>query len=140
MDALSLRHDYRRRIELANETDSKSTDLKLRKEAAACLKDLKATCKHEGSIVVTRSEYGGSHSYDYDDAHPEYRICLCCGTQETGWNFSTSKIEPKLVGIPIARFEGTYPDQIENPLSYPLSEAIDTAKKKGYIYFGKRIK
>jgi hypothetical protein len=103
---LQLRNDYRACIKLANETDSKSTDASLRKEASLLLGRLKSSCDHENSIVVLRSAYDGSHSYDYEDEHPEHRICLCCDVEESSYEAYKFK---RLIGTPIARFENNLP-------------------------------
>lgn len=130
---LQLRNDYRACIKLANETDSKSIDASLKKEASMLLGQLRSSCKHEDSIVVLRSEYEGSRSWDYDNAHPEDRICLCCGIGESAYHSDKFK---KLQSLPIARFENNCPDQVKKPLTYLLSEVQDLARSKGYVYFG----
>jgi len=86
------------------------------------------------SIVVLRSEYEGSRSWDYDDAHAEDRVCLCCGTEESAYH--SERGFKKLKGTPITRFENNCPDQVKKPLAYLLSELQDLARSKGYTYFG----
>lgn len=129
--ALALRQEYAACIKLANETDSKKEDLHLRGEAEVALEALREVCPHTHAVCL-RSEYGGSYSMDYDDNHPERRICLCCGVDEWAYD-SEWKI---LTVLPFSRFEGDAPIQITSPLSYLLTEAIEVAETKGYHYFG----
>lgn len=148
MDKVSeLRQTYKACLKLAQETDSKKEDLTLRLEAKQALEDLKKICPHN-YVVCLRSEYEGSYSYDYDDGHPEDRICLCCGVKESAYQarYHNSEGFKILTNTPLSRFEGGYydrngrqetPDQIRNPLSYLLSECVEVAESKGYNYFGK---
>jgi hypothetical protein len=141
-----LRQTYRACLKLANETDSKKEDLSLRLDAKQALEDLKKICPHD-HVLCLRSEYEGSYTDDYDDAHAEDRICLCCGVRESAY-------QKKYVGdgfkvltkTPFARFEGGYydskgrnplPDQVVNPLSYLLTECMEIAETKGYHYMGR---
>jgi hypothetical protein len=131
---IQLRNDYISCLKLARETDSKKEEAYLKQEAAKSLAQLREICPHNHT-VCTRSEYGGSSSWDYDDRHPEYRICLCCGITDDAYD---NKFE-KLTTVPFKRFEGKYPDQIKNPLCYLLTEATEVAEKEGYRYFGGKL-
>lgn len=126
---LDLRNEYSSCLKLANETDSKKEDKILRQEARDLLSKLQKICIHEHTVCLM-SEYEGSYTDDYSDKCPEYRICLCCGLAESAYH---GKFD-KLITKPFSRFEGKYPDQIKNPLSYLLYECIEIANKEGYTY------
>jgi hypothetical protein len=127
-----LRADYTSCIKLAEETDSKKEDAYLRAEAKEALDKLCKLCPHYHTVCL-QSEYNSSYTMDCSDSHPEIRQCLCCGTHEYG--YGGFKI---LTTEPFARFEGKYPNQIKEPLSYLLSEATEIAEIQGYRYFGNR--
>jgi hypothetical protein len=129
--ALALRQEYMACIKLANETDSKKEDNHLRGEARIALDSLFKVCPHIHTVCL-RSEHEGFQSMDWDDAHKEDRICLCCGEEESAWN-PDWKI---LTATPFARFESDCPGQIKDPLSYLLTEVVDIAETKGYCYSG----
>jgi hypothetical protein len=131
-DYLQLRHDYMSCVKLAKETDSKKEDTFLKEEAHKALSQLEKLCPHQ-HIVCTKTEYEGCSIMDYDDHNPEHRVCLCCGQKDSAYG-NEFKI---LTNTPFARFEGKYPDQIKNPLSYLLTEATEVAEKEGYHYFGR---
>lgn len=128
-----LRNDYTSCLKLARESDSKKEDAYLREEARKALESLRKICPHYHTVCLC-SEYHGSYLDDYDDAHKEHRICLCCGAEEYAWNpdWKTLKTEP------FSRFEGKYPEQIKHPLDYLLSVSTEIAETKGYHYFGHR--
>ena len=132
--ALQFRREYMACIKLANETDSKKEDAHLRGEARVALDALFKACPHIHAVCLC-SEYQGSYSMDYDDAHNEKRICLCCGKEESAWK-SDWKI---LTATPFARFEGNCPDQIKHPLSYLLAETVEVAETQGYGYMGRSV-
>ena len=128
-----LRSEYQACLKLAGETDSKKEDEFLRSEAKRLLGELKYCCPHY-EVVCTRSEYSGSHCMDYDDSHPETRLCLCCGVEEN----SSPRFQERfkiLTLRPFARFEGNLPPEISKPLEYLLAESVQTAESKGYHYF-----
>jgi hypothetical protein len=143
--ASELRQTYRACLKLASETDSKKEDATLRADAKQALDELKKICLHN-HIVCLRSEYEGSYSDDYDDKHPEDRICLECGVTESAYHNRYDGGFKFLNNKPIARFEGgiysvkgrePMPDQMLHPLSYLLSECIEIAETKGYHYGGR---
>jgi hypothetical protein len=128
---LQLRHNYLSCHKLARETDSKKEDAYLKSEAGKALEELRKLCPHKQTVCL-QSEHEGFQSMDYDDAHQERRICLCCGESESAWN-PDWKI---LTTIPFARFEQDSPIQIRNPLSFLLTELVEIAETKGYHYSG----
>jgi ElaB/YqjD/DUF883 family membrane-anchored ribosome-binding protein len=130
--ALQLRHTYLSCLKLAGETDSKKEDAYLRKEASDALVELRKTCNHQDTVCL-RSEYGGSYTDDYDDGHPEERICLCCGLEEDSYDNKWKT----LTATPFSRFEGDTPIQVKHPLNHLLTEAREVAETKGYHYFGR---
>ena len=137
MSHLQLRNEYLSCLKLADETDSKKEDFFLRKESKEILSKLREDCEHVETVCL-QSEYEGSYSMDQDDRHPEDRICLCCGINESAYSGEFKK----LLTVPIARFENGYyshklPPQMKEPLKYLLSEAKEFALEKGYSYFGK---
>lgn len=134
---VSLRHDYNSCLKLAKETDSKKMEAYLKEEATKALMALKKLCTHE-YVVCLCSEYEGSSSWDWDDKHPEERICLCCGITESAYIQKYKETWKQLKAFPIARFEKSAPDEIKYPLSYLFLEVKEIAETKGYQYFGHR--
>lgn len=137
-EILQLRNEYISCLKLANETDSKKEDFLLRKESGEILSKLRKVCQHIETVCL-RSEYEGSYTMDYDNHHPEDRVCLCCGIIESAYENKFIK----LTSIPIARFEcGFYSDklpaQLKEPFKFLLSEIKDFAIEKGYRYFNRR--
>lgn len=57
-----------------SESEKASKNIKKDKE------ELQKICPHQ--FIVTREDYEGSSSYDYDDARREGRICVVCGFTE----------------------------------------------------------
>lgn len=139
-----LRQTYRACLKLADETDSKKEDMSLRNEATLALQELKKICPHD-HIVCLRSEYEGSYTDDYDDAHPEDRICVCCGVIESAYlRKNYGKGFQVLTKNPLARFEGgiyqtgggsIMPPEMKSPLSFLLTECVEVAETKGHHYF-----
>ena len=85
MDELTkLRNEYKSCIKLADETDSKKEEKYLCKKAEFLLTKLQTECPHN-EIVCTQRSYRGSQIDNYEDKHPEIRICLCCGIKEEAY-------------------------------------------------------
>lgn len=75
---------------------------------------LESVCKHD-FVIILRTKYKGSYSWDYDDWHDECRMCLCCGLTELGDTFHKLK-------NPIARFEFSTNTLVDQQfMSSPLS-------------------
>jgi hypothetical protein len=132
---MKLRTEYISCHKLANETDSKKEEAILKQEAAQALAELGKLCPHDHTVCLY-SEYAGSYSMDYDDHHPEARVCLCCGIKESAYNDKWKTLTTK----PFSRFENKYPDQIKYPLNYLLADTVEIAEIQGYHYFGHRGK
>jgi hypothetical protein len=126
---IALRNEYRACLKIANESDSKKETSFLLDEALRKVKELKKICKHK-YIICLHSLYKGSYSYDYDDAHPELRICICCGEVESSYDSFLI-----LKNKPFSRFENNAPVQIKKPLLYLLNEVIEVAESQGFLYF-----
>jgi hypothetical protein len=96
---------------------------------------LKEQCKHE-HVVITRSYYKGSYSWDNDDWQAEARLCLVCGCMEGGYPGSPFNT----LFNPIRRFEfsgSMYTTKINetplgNVLLTPLEELLVWVKRNGY--------
>jgi len=95
-------------------------------------------CDH-AHVVVTCSKYDGSYSWDYDDWHPERRLCLVCGLEEGGESPKYTMFK-KLLN-PRARFEfgsGRYYQEkisktpLENVLTTPLKDLLAWVDANGY--------
>ena len=82
---------------------------KLRESKLACEQvqaqhqQLAAKCQHR-HVVVLRTFYKGSYSWDYDDWQSETRQCLVCGKTESGGIHVTIDEFKQLLN-PIRRFE-----------------------------------
>jgi len=98
-------------------------------------------CNHK-FVIITRSYYHGSYSYDYEDGHPECRTCIVCGEHES----HDKKENFKRLLNPFIRLELQYSEsdipnydknkedkkKFYNITNYKLTDLIKTAKKIGY--------
>lgn len=103
------------------------------KRLSDVIKKLDAKCKHQ-HVIILRSNYEGSYSWDYDDWHPETRMCLICGELES----ATKKEKFHTLLKPFARFElsnGATDDKhpiLKDIFKSNLKDLIKYCQENGY--------
>jgi hypothetical protein len=98
-------------------------------EAAEILEELRRQCSHP--LVLSYDGYAGSSIDDYDDAYPETRRCVVCGTSESVSVYSMREkgkykvlvnSETRLIKRDIRRKDDRSPfTREENTLNKPIS-------------------
>lgn len=122
--------------QLAKEIRAKQTEYnQVVSQAHANLVLAKAQCKHEQTVIVC-SEYRGSYSWDYDDAHAECRQCLICGDQETAEKNQFKRLlnpyKRLELGLPYGKKSQYKQTPLANCLATPLPELIKWVEQNGY--------
>jgi hypothetical protein len=136
-DLKATRKDILRLRKLHRTTDSRKEAIEAEAQELRLMKELRSHCVHT-TLVCTNSAYKGSGSYDYENSHPEGRLCLFCGTHETAYNEGDFKI---LTAEPIARFEsGGTSSWNKDPLDYDFAKLVNwcdpSRYSNAYFYFG----
>lgn len=122
--------------QLAKEIRSKQTEYnQVVSQAHTTLVIAKAQCKHP-KVVIVSSAYGGSYSWDYDDAHDECRQCLICGDIEHAEKNQFKRLlnpyKRLELGLPYGKNNRYSQTPLAKCLTTPLAELIKWVEQNGY--------